>query len=103
MPRPDEPPRGEEAFVESILDAQPEPPLYFGRMKRLNRDGVPALAALPTPRALWNDETDQVLDSTDASRAEEDPHVLAERRASMQAWVQYARALFSAAEFRFID
>ncbi|PAP75097.1 MBL fold metallo-hydrolase [Rubrivirga marina] len=44
--------RGEEAFVETILDAQPEPPLYFGRMKRLNRDGVPPLAALPMPRAL---------------------------------------------------
>ena len=28
---------------------------------------------------------------------------LAERRASMQAWTQYARALFSAAEFRFVD
>jgi len=66
-------------------------------------DTEASASTLPTPRALWNDETDQVLDSTDASRAEEDPHVLAERRASMQAWVQYARALFSAAEFRFID
>ncbi len=44
--------RGQEAFVEAILDAQPEPPLYFGRMKQQNRDGVPPLAALPTPRAL---------------------------------------------------
>ncbi|WP_419164557.1 hypothetical protein [Candidatus Palauibacter sp.] len=26
----------------------------------------------------------------------------AERRASMQAWIQYARALFSTAEFRFV-
>ena len=25
------------------------------------------------------------------------------RRASMQAWTQYARALFSAAEFRFVE
>ena len=48
--------RGEKAFVESILDAQPEPPLYFARMKRQNRDGVPPLAALPTPRALAPDE-----------------------------------------------
>ncbi|OZC01649.1 MBL fold metallo-hydrolase [Rubricoccus marinus] len=44
--------RGQEAFVDAILDAQPEPPLYFGRMKQQNRDGVPPLAALPTPRAL---------------------------------------------------
>ena len=26
-----------------------------------------------------------------------------EHRASMQAWIQYARALFSVAEFRFVD
>lgn len=43
---------GEQAFVASILDAQPEPPLYFARMKQQNRDGVPPLAALPAPRAL---------------------------------------------------
>ena len=48
--------RGEDAFVESILDGQPEPPLYFARMKALNRDGVPALAALPTPRPLAPDD-----------------------------------------------
>ncbi|GAB5533884.1 MAG: MBL fold metallo-hydrolase [Rubricoccaceae bacterium] len=44
--------RGESAFVEAILDGQPEPPLYFARMKAQNRDGVPPLQALPTPRAL---------------------------------------------------
>ncbi|GAB5518183.1 MAG: MBL fold metallo-hydrolase [Rhodothermales bacterium] len=43
---------GAQAFVASILDAQPEPPLYFARMKKLNRDGVPALPVLPMPRAL---------------------------------------------------
>ena len=32
-----------------------------------------------------------------------EPDDLQERRASMQAWTQYARALFSAAEFRFIE
>ena len=35
--------QGEKAFVGYVLDAQPEPPLYFGRMKRLNRDGPPLL------------------------------------------------------------
>ena len=34
---------------------------------------------------------------------EDGPDGLAERRASMQAWTQYARALFSAAEFRFVE
>ena len=48
--------RGQAAFVETILDAQPEPPLYFARMKAQNRDGVPPLAALPVPRALAPDE-----------------------------------------------
>ena len=39
----------EEAFVESILSGQPEPPLYFARMKEWNRDGVPLLDAIPVP------------------------------------------------------
>lgn len=33
----------ESDFVRFILESQPEPPLYFARMKRLNRDGVPLL------------------------------------------------------------
>lgn len=44
--------QGRDAFVDAILDGQPEPPLYFARMKAQNRDGVPPLEALPTPRAL---------------------------------------------------
>ena len=44
--------RGEDAFVEYILDGQPEPPLYFGRMKEQNRLGPPVLGALPAPRKL---------------------------------------------------
>lgn len=35
------------AFVEDVLDGQPEPPLYFARMKAWNRDGVPLLGRLP--------------------------------------------------------
>ena len=48
--------RGEAAFVNAILHGQPEPPLYFARMKAQNRDGVPRLGAVPTPRALAADE-----------------------------------------------
>jgi hydroxyacylglutathione hydrolase len=40
------------AFVEAILSGQPEPPAYFARMKRLNRDGVAVLGTLPTPPRL---------------------------------------------------
>lgn len=42
----------EDVFVDYVLDAQPEPPLYFGRMKRLNRDGPPLLGELPHPPEL---------------------------------------------------
>lgn len=42
------------------------------------------------------------VDGRDAS-PEHGGSDLTERRASMQAWIQYARALFSAAEFRFVE
>ena len=43
---------GEDAFVSHILEGQPEPPMYFARMKRDNKLGVPLLGDLPTPRRL---------------------------------------------------
>ena len=43
---------GEDAFVEFILTDQPEPPLYFAEMKRLNMVGPPVLGDLPRPRQL---------------------------------------------------
>lgn len=43
---------GREAFVEFILADQPEPPAYFARMKRLNRDGAPVLGGLPEPKRM---------------------------------------------------
>ena len=42
-------------------------------------------------------------DEEEVKEPEDDPAIAAERRASMKAWIQYARALFSAAEFRYID
>lgn len=36
--------KSESDFVRAVLDGQPDPPLYFARMKRLNRDGVPQAA-----------------------------------------------------------
>ncbi len=44
--------RGEDVFVEYILEGQPEPPLYFARMKRHNKLGAKLLGALPQPRCL---------------------------------------------------
>lgn len=45
---------GRDEFVESILAGQTEPPVYFARMKRDNRDGQPLLPGglLPSPKHL---------------------------------------------------
>jgi hydroxyacylglutathione hydrolase len=51
----------EEAFVEAVLDGQPEPPTYFAMMKRMNRDGPPALGELKAPRRLEAAELKSVL------------------------------------------
>ena len=42
----------ERGFVEFILSGQPEPPLYFAQMKRLNKQGPPVLGGLPIPPRL---------------------------------------------------
>jgi hydroxyacylglutathione hydrolase len=42
----------ERTFVDFILVGQPEPPLYFARMKRDNRRGPELLPALPAPPPL---------------------------------------------------
>lgn len=42
----------EQRFVEYILAGQPEPPLYFARMKRDNKCGPRILGELPSPRRL---------------------------------------------------
>lgn len=43
---------GENEFVAFILADQPEPPMYFAAMKRLNKLGPPVLGAVPTPPRL---------------------------------------------------
>ncbi|HKS05170.1 MAG TPA: MBL fold metallo-hydrolase [Gemmatimonadaceae bacterium] len=46
----------EDVFVRGVLEGQPEPPAYFARMKRLNRDGPPAIGELPAPHAMSADD-----------------------------------------------
>jgi len=46
------------AFIEYILDGQPEPPSYFARMKTLNRSGPAVLASFPKPVEI---EIDQAI------------------------------------------
>lgn len=56
----------ETAFVDTMLSGQPAPPLYFGRMKRENRDGVTAVTGFaPAPRLRPEElagTEDQVID-----------------------------------------
>jgi hydroxyacylglutathione hydrolase len=59
----------EKAFVDFILDGQPEPPSYFARMKYENRDGPAILGGLPKPRQITDASelaslaaTSQILD-----------------------------------------
>ena len=82
--------QGEAQFVDFILDGQPEPPLYFARMKRLNRDGVPVLGELPRPRRLaaeeladWLGDPSVVVQAVDFALAEAE-HVPVARRAAIR-------------------
>lgn len=51
----------EQAFVDFILDGQPEPPLYFARMKRDNKMGPKVLGGVPTLRELSVDDLKTVV------------------------------------------
>jgi hydroxyacylglutathione hydrolase len=42
----------EKDFVDFILDGQPEPPLYFARMKRDNKNGPKILGEIPSPERM---------------------------------------------------
>jgi hydroxyacylglutathione hydrolase len=69
----------EDAFVGSILDGQPEPPLYFARMKHLNKKGVPLLGDLPSPKLHSIDEL--------AERGTADDAVVVDTRADRKAFM----------------
>ena len=56
---------GEAAFVKAILEGQPEPPLYFARMKQENKEGPAILGPLPEPVGLSAAELDTLV-GTDA-------------------------------------
>jgi len=59
--------RGEATFVDFILEGQPEPPLYFARMKRDNKRGARVLGALPQPRRLTTKELGALAGRTDVA------------------------------------
>ena len=51
---------GEDEFVDAILKGQPEPQMYFARMKRDNKLGPPILGKLPQPQKLTARELDAI-------------------------------------------
>jgi hydroxyacylglutathione hydrolase len=53
----------EEEFVRQVLLGQPEPPAYFGVMKRVNRDGPPLLGRLPGPERVGEHRLEELLGS----------------------------------------
>jgi hydroxyacylglutathione hydrolase len=55
----------EQTFVDFILAGQPEPPLYFARMKRDNRRGPERLPALPSPPPLSASDLAGLANRTD--------------------------------------
>jgi hydroxyacylglutathione hydrolase len=53
----------EEDFVNEVLSGQPEPPVYFAKMKAGNRDGWQVLGGLSIPEHLPADRLDELLGS----------------------------------------
>lgn len=51
----------EEEFVAQVLQDQPEPPVYFAEMKRMNRDGPALIGDLPDPPLLDPGALDEIL------------------------------------------
>jgi hydroxyacylglutathione hydrolase len=52
----------EDSFVKFILEGQPEPPLYFARMKRDNKIGPALIGGLPQPKRLTLNELRSLVD-----------------------------------------
>lgn len=52
----------ESEFVRLVLQGQPEPPRYFGTMKRINKQGPRALGGPPRPTPIAAERVIEVLD-----------------------------------------
>jgi hydroxyacylglutathione hydrolase len=52
--------RSEQDFVNFILEGQPEPPLYFARMKRENKMGPKVLDGVPKPGQIGSAELEKI-------------------------------------------
>jgi hydroxyacylglutathione hydrolase len=53
----------EQEFIDTLLEGQPEPPTYFGMMKKLNKQGPAILGGIPHPARLTLTQFQQALDN----------------------------------------
>lgn len=53
----------EDRFVEEVLTGQPDPPVYFKEMKRLNKEGAPMLGSASAPPRLGDARFLEVLNA----------------------------------------
>jgi hydroxyacylglutathione hydrolase len=52
----------EDEFVQAVLAGQPEPPMYFAHMKRINKEGPPVLNGLRRPQRLPENRMEALLE-----------------------------------------
>jgi hydroxyacylglutathione hydrolase len=52
----------EEEFVQGVLAGQPEPPMYFAQMKRINKEGPRVLGGCHRPRRLPENRMEQLVE-----------------------------------------
>jgi hydroxyacylglutathione hydrolase len=53
--------QGEEEFVRMVLAGQPEPPMYFAEMKRINKEGPRLLGGFHRPQRLPENRLEELL------------------------------------------
>lgn len=54
--------KGEEEFIQELLDGQTEPPTYFSHMKKINQEGLPAFRIKNIPLAREDGFSGQIFD-----------------------------------------
>jgi hydroxyacylglutathione hydrolase len=54
--------RSEDEFVEAVLAGQPEPPMYFAQMKRINKEGPRILNGFRRPQRLPESRLERLID-----------------------------------------
>lgn len=52
----------EQEFVDAVLAGQPEPPMYFAEMKRINKEGPRILGGFRRPQRLPENRLEQLID-----------------------------------------